>query len=160
MILKGSCHCGAVTFRLESNEPVPYMRCYCSICRKTAGGGGYCINLGGDAHTLQVSGSEHLKEYQAMIEDNGQQVRSRHHRVFCAECGSHLWAYHEDWPDLVHPVAGAIDTELPPPPASVHIMTGSKADWVTCASGTPDEQFERYPTQSLRQWHEAHGYKE
>jgi len=22
------------------------MRCYCSICRKTAGGGGYAINLG------------------------------------------------------------------------------------------------------------------
>ena len=41
MQLKGSCHCGAVKFRLQSDSPVPFMHCYCTICRKTAGGGGY-----------------------------------------------------------------------------------------------------------------------
>ena len=35
MKLEGSCHCGAVRFSVESHEPVPFMRCYCSICRKT-----------------------------------------------------------------------------------------------------------------------------
>ncbi|NWC98411.1 GFA family protein, partial [Pseudomonas sp. P7779] len=49
MQLEGSCHCGAVSFSLESAHPYPYQRCYCSICRKTQGGGGYAINLGGDA---------------------------------------------------------------------------------------------------------------
>ncbi len=39
MLLEGSCHCGAVAFRLESAHPYPYNICYCSICRKTAGGG-------------------------------------------------------------------------------------------------------------------------
>ena len=39
MLLKGSCHCGAVRFSLNSRTPYPYMRCYCSICRKTGGGG-------------------------------------------------------------------------------------------------------------------------
>ena len=39
MRLAGSCHCGRVRFRLESHTPYPYMRCYCSICRKTQGGG-------------------------------------------------------------------------------------------------------------------------
>ncbi|MCL7942209.1 hypothetical protein M8009_18170 [Halomonas sp. ATCH28] len=34
MLLEGSCHCGAVHFRVDS--PHPYQRCYCSICRKTA----------------------------------------------------------------------------------------------------------------------------
>ena len=48
MKLKGSCHCGAVTFTLDSHTPQPFMRCYCSICRKTAGGGGYAINIMGD----------------------------------------------------------------------------------------------------------------
>ena len=38
---EGSCHCGAVKFSLQSHTPYPYMRCYCSICRKTGGGGGY-----------------------------------------------------------------------------------------------------------------------
>ena len=46
MQLEGSCHCQAVRFSVESHEPYPFMRCYCSICRKTAGGGGYAINLG------------------------------------------------------------------------------------------------------------------
>ena len=36
MKLNGSCHCGAVKFSVESHTPYPYMRCYCSICRKTA----------------------------------------------------------------------------------------------------------------------------
>jgi hypothetical protein len=52
MKLEGSCHCGAVKFRLESNTPMPYQRCYCSICRKTQGGGGYAINIMGWADTL------------------------------------------------------------------------------------------------------------
>ena len=51
MLLEGSCHCGAVSFRVESSTPYPYQACYCSICRKTAGGGGYAINLGADANT-------------------------------------------------------------------------------------------------------------
>jgi hypothetical protein len=49
MHLEGSCHCGAVRFSLEAYGPVPYLRCYCSICRKTGGGGGFAINLGGRA---------------------------------------------------------------------------------------------------------------
>ena len=47
MHLDGSCHCGAVRFSLESAHPYPYNLCYCSICRKTGGAGGYAINLGG-----------------------------------------------------------------------------------------------------------------
>ena len=45
MKLEGSCHCKAVRFSLESLEPYPFMRCYCSICRKTAGSGGVGIFL-------------------------------------------------------------------------------------------------------------------
>ncbi len=45
MLLEGSCHCGSVKFSVESAEPVPFMRCYCSVCRKTAGSVGYAINL-------------------------------------------------------------------------------------------------------------------
>ena len=54
MRLKGSCHCGKVKFTVDSAEPVPFMRCYCSICRKTAGAGGYAINLGADARLPQI----------------------------------------------------------------------------------------------------------
>jgi len=67
MLLKGSCHCGAVRFSVQSHQPVPFMRCYCSICRKTAGSGGFAINLGADHATLQVQGREHLSVYRAKL---------------------------------------------------------------------------------------------
>ena len=53
MLLKGSCRCGAVRFEVDSHTPVPYQLCYCSICRKQQGGGGYAINLGADSATLE-----------------------------------------------------------------------------------------------------------
>ena len=44
MKIDGSCHCGAVRFSVQSPQPYPFNLCYCSICRKTAGGGGYAIS--------------------------------------------------------------------------------------------------------------------
>ena len=38
LLLKGSCRCNAVRFEVESHTPVPFMLCYCSICRKQQGG--------------------------------------------------------------------------------------------------------------------------
>ena len=67
MQLKGSCHCRAVRFTLESDSPVPFMHCHCSICRKTAGSGGYAINLGGDAATLKVTGSKYVTRFHALL---------------------------------------------------------------------------------------------
>ena len=162
MRLEGSCHCGSVRFSLESEQPWPYQRCYCSICRKT-GSGGYMINLGGDHRTLSVEGEEHLSVYRATITDPdapGGRRPSRHKRFFCGHCGSHLWAHNDRWPDLVHPVASAIDTELPAAPAHSHMMLGSKASWVPVELGPDDETFDEYPRTSLAAWHEEHGYRD
>ena len=76
MKLRGSCHCGAVRFSLESKTPYPYMWCYCSICRKTAGGGGYAINIMGEARTLKVTGRRHLAAYRAKLPADGKTVHS------------------------------------------------------------------------------------
>src|SRR3546814_14824673 len=51
-------------------------------------------------------------------------------RRFCRECGSALWLYDPSWPELVHPFASAIDSELPTPPSRVHLMLKYKAGWV------------------------------
>lgn len=157
MLLEGSCHCGRVRFSVESKEPWPYQRCYCSICRKT-GGGGFMVNLGGDMRTMKIEGRENLDHYCAMVERAGELVRSKHRRFFCKRCGCHLYAWHESWPDLVHPVASAIDTPLPEPPARVHLMLGSKANWVPVQAGPDDEQYDEYPAKSLADWHREHGY--
>lgn len=108
------------------------MRCYCSICRKTAGGGGYAINLGADYASLTVEGEEHLSIYRARLESGEASTGQRH---FCRHCGSALWLYDPTWPELVHPHASAIDTPLPLPPEHVHMMLGSRAPgWRSRAS--------------------------
>ncbi len=88
MLLEGSCHCGSVRFRVESETPYPYQACYCSICRKTAGGGGYVINLGADANTLEVEGAENVSVYTARAQDRGESERN-----FCRLYGSFLWLF-------------------------------------------------------------------
>jgi hypothetical protein len=158
MHLEGSCHCRKVRFTVESAEPVPFMRCYCSICRKTAGGGGYAINLGASTHSMKVTGKRYLGIYRARMQEGGKKEReSEARRYFCSRCGSALWVWDPRWPELVHPHASAIDTALPPAPESVHIMLRSKAPWVPVEGNARDPQFEQYPDMSLAQWHEAHG---
>ena len=156
MHLEGSCHCGSVTFSVESNEFLPFMRCYCSICRKTAGTGGYAINIGADHRTLKVTGKHHLRVYRAMLDDGGKKRQSTGERHFCGVCVSALWMWDPTWPDLVHPHAGAIDTPLPEPSANVHASLNSKAPWVRVEGKKGDERYETFPHYSLQQWHEQH----
>ena len=156
MKLDGSCHCGAVRFSVIADAPVPYMRCYCSICRKTAGGGGFAINLGAKADTLTVEGAENITVFHAIIEGKESEAERR----FCARCGSALWVYDPRWPDLLHPFASAIDTALPKAPESEHIMLGSKPAWVAVDAAPGDGRFAVYPDRSLEEWHRAHGLLE
>jgi hypothetical protein len=159
MQLEGSCHCGAVRFSLNSAHPYPYQRCYCSICRKTQGGGGYSINLGGDANSLKVRGRKQIAIYHARLKDEGDSRahRSTAERHFCKLCGSALWLFSPEWPELIHPFASAIDTPLPVPPEHTHLMLGSKASWVEIQPQPNDQQFEEYPEESIAQWHERLG---
>ena len=159
MHLEGSCHCGKIKFAVESAEPVPFMRCYCSICRKTAGAGGYAINLGAVALSMKVTGKRHLRIYRAHLpDDKGTGIHtSSGRRYFCANCGSALWLWDPTWPELVHPHASAIDTALPIPPQNVHCLLDSKAPWVKVEGQPGDLHFDHYPGMSLAQWHETNG---
>lgn len=159
MLLKGSCRCGAVRFEVQSHTPVPYQLCYCSICRKQHGGGGYAINLGAVSTTLAVEGEEHLGLYRAEIEDDERPSCeiSTGERRFCRQCGSALWLYDPTWPELVHPFASAIDTDLPVPPSRVHLMLKYKAGWVEPDIRDGDDTFAVYPRESLAQWHRRNG---
>ena len=155
MLLTGSCHCQAVKFTVESVHPYPFNLCYCSICRKTAGGGGYAINLGGEYASLQVQGRENISQYQAKItDDQGQHTISPAQRCFCKLCASALWVWDPRWPDLVHPFASAIDSELPVPPERTHLMLDSKREWVNLCLEEKDQQFGQYPKESIAEWHE------
>ena len=88
MRLYGSCHCGAVRFSVTADAPVPYMRCYCSICRKTAGGGGFAINLGAKADTLTVEGAENITVFHAIIEGEESEAERRFWESLPPEAGA------------------------------------------------------------------------
>ena len=154
MKIEGSCHCGAVKFAVEAPEPTPFLRCYCSICRKTAGSGGYGINLGARSDTLTIAGEEHIRFYHPGSGETGTGALGPSGRRFCSRCGSPLWNFDSRWPDLLHPHAGAIDSELPTPPERTHMMLGSAANWVEPNIKPGDKQFDEYPDESLAAWHE------
>ncbi|HET9735109.1 MAG TPA: GFA family protein [Burkholderiales bacterium] len=147
MLLKGSCHCGAVRFSVNSETPFPYMRCYCSICRKTAGGGGYAINIMGKAETMKVKGR--TKVYRA--------TRGGPQRHFCPKCGSALWLWDRRWGQWIYPFASAIDTRLPAPRERQHIMLDSKASWVPVPKGPRDRHFREFPKEAIVDWHRRRG---
>ncbi len=159
MLLQGSCHCGAVSFTVESPHPYPFNLCYCSICRKTAGAGGFAINISAQFPTLKVQGAEHIRSYSAVLHDggSGDPVQSPAERKFCGNCGSALWLWDPRWPDLMHPHASAIDTELPKPPERTHLMLGSKPGWVQACVEERDQTFDGYPDESIAEWHERLG---
>ncbi len=143
---------------MQSHAPHPYQLCYCTICRKTAGGGGFAINLSAVADSLDVKGRAALRVYRAELSDEaGRHHASTGERNFCGKCGSALWLYDPTWPDLIHPFASAIDTALPTPPARTHIMLQFKASWVVPDIGPDDQAFDGYPDLSIEEWHRARG---
>src|ERR1700733_15651537 len=113
MRLEGSCRCGAVSFTVDSHTPYPYQRCYCSICRKSAGGGGYAINIMGIADTLKVRGKRALGVWNAPIDGKTGSAD----RYYCKSCGPPLGGREEAWPDLIHPLVPGTGPELTRPPA-------------------------------------------
>jgi hypothetical protein len=159
MILEGSCRCEAVRFTVASHTPYPYQLCYCSICRKTAGGGGYAINIMGVAESLDVKGRKAIGVYRAKIwDDDGKTCEiSTGERNYCRKCATALWLFDASWPELVHPFASCIDTPLPVPPVRTHLMLRYKPAWVKPVIGKKDLAFDLYPRQSIEEWHKHHG---
>jgi len=160
MEIKGSCYCGQVKFTAVSHTPYPYMRCYCSMCRKTAGGGGYSINIMAQADTFKVEGEAHVAVHDCWTDDDehpGKLKKSSGQGYYCQHCGSALWASDPTWPRWIYPFASAIDNELPKPPELVHIMLDFAAPWVEVPRGEGHRHFNRYPDESIEDWHRRHG---
>jgi hypothetical protein len=142
--LNASCHCGSVKFRFESSHIHPFLKCYCSVCRKTQGGGGYAIAIDAYASSLKVEGREHIRVYRASTAE----------RHFCGICSSGLWIFHPQEPEMIFPYASAVDTPLPRASDHTHMMTEFNASWSQIVSESHDEFYERFPDESIAQWHE------
>ncbi|KAF9263261.1 hypothetical protein L218DRAFT_927687 [Marasmius fiardii PR-910] len=155
--LEGSCHCGAVRFSLQSSTAVPYQLCLCSICRKVGSSGG-SINLGGHYKTLNImQGKEHINVYHAVLDrDTPNERRASSERSFCSKCSTMLWLYDKSWPELIHPFASAIDSELLPPKKMVCLKLADKPNYVRLPEGEK-ALHKDYPALSLEDWHKENG---
>ena len=133
MKIKGSCYCGAVSYTANSVTPYPYIHCYCSFCRKTAGSGGYGINIMAEAPTLTITGEDNLVFHHGKDHDpeTDELVENENKRYFCKHCGSPMWAADPRWGEWIYPFASSIDTTLPKPPEILHIMLDFAAPWLT-----------------------------
>ena len=129
------------------DTPYPFNRCYCSICRKTGGGGGYAINIMGRADTLKITGEENVSVYRSARNDGmitRRTVSESEDRYFCCKCGSALWIQGTDYPDFVYPFASAVE-RLPEPPEITHLMLNEKAPWVRLHVTDHDARFDNIP---------------
>ena len=125
--------------------PIRSYLCYCSICRKTAGAGGFAINLGADARTLKVEGRG---AYPHLPRAHARRGRGRHRARRAQVLRAlrlPLWVWDPRWPDLVHPHASAIDTPLPVPPERTHSCSAARPPGSSPASAPKDQTFDRYP---------------
>lgn len=76
---KGSCHCGAVRFEVQTTLS-PALRCNCSLCKRK----GAVMAAVAPEHFTLLSGEDHLTLYQAM-------TRIAKH-YFCRVCG--IYTFH------------------------------------------------------------------
>lgn len=159
MQIVGSCQCEKVKFSALSETPVPFMYCFCSICRKCTGGLFGC-NIMARRETLKVTGRKYLRVYHARVKRKGKPAaRSEGERWFCGLCGTHLYVLDDRWPDGVWPNVGAIDSKLPSAPEHVFMMVRYKPRWVPDAILGDGPRFPEYPKLSIMQWHEERGLR-
>jgi hypothetical protein len=80
MAYSGSCHCGAVTFTVDSEPPASAMSCNCSHCRRK----GFLLSFVPAERFRLDSGEDRLATYTF----NTHQIRHR----FCTTCGTQPFA--------------------------------------------------------------------
>jgi len=78
-------------------------------------------------------------------------------RSFCSNCSSMLWLWDHHWPELIHPFASAIDTELPVPEEMVCVRGDSKPKWMRWPEGKKSVHEGFNGETSIEGWHKEKG---
>lgn len=95
------------------------------------------------------------RRYNAIKRSGSTSTPCSSERSFCRTCSTMLWLWDKQWPELIHPFASAIDSELPSPDEMACIMEDSKPAWVRWPEGKK-KVFKEYPDMSIKEWHEKH----
>ena len=130
MTIKGSCFCGAITYKIEG-ELRDARSCHCSMCRRAFSSQASAYALVEDKEFTWVSGGKLLSNYES---DNGAGLQ------FCSKCGSTLCGIYKGKINGV--TLGCVEGD-PNIKLERHIFVGSKAAWETIPEGVP--QYEEWP---------------
>lgn len=68
-----------------------------------------------------------------------------------------LWLWDKSWPELIHPFASAIDTDLPVPEEMVCVKADSKPAWVRWLEGKKTVHEHYNGETSIEGWHKERG---
>jgi hypothetical protein len=122
MTREGGCLCGAVRFRCEG-EPVNVRICHCRICQKAMGSPFFARALFAQT-SITIDG------------DTGRYPSSeRLERVFCARCGTRLFAWRNNGTAAGVALATFDDRNAFSP--TEHIWVSEKIAWLKLDDGLP-----------------------
>ncbi|MFC4203116.1 GFA family protein [Candidimonas humi] len=122
----GSCLCQKIHYQL-TQEPGDFGYCHCVSCRK-ASGSAHAANapvMRKNFHLL--AGAAELREFESspgMI------------RAFCSNCGSPIYAFRTERPELLGIRLGTLDTPFSKQ-AKEHRYVAEKATWETIEDQLP-----------------------
>lgn len=112
-VFSGGCHCGAVRFEVEAEEPLAVTECNCSICHRT-----------GYLHLIVNADRFHLLKGEEALTDYRFNTGTARHR-FCRVCGIKSFYIPRSHPDGVSVNLRCLDK----PPASLNIKTFDGRNW-------------------------------
>jgi hypothetical protein len=126
MTHRGSCLCGEVNYEIDG-ELGEFGYCHCRSCRK-ASGSAHGANAPVDRASFRLtSGAELIREFES---SPGKL------RAFCSRCGSPLFAYLTQSPDVLRIRLGSLDTPFNKRPRA-HTFVSQKADWEPIEGAVP-----------------------
>jgi hypothetical protein len=131
MDLRGTCECGAVTYRV-ADEFEYALNCHCRNCRASTG-----------SAFKPVGG---IRRERFVVTNGAERISTRgtddNHDARCAACGSLLYSIVRDG-EYVHVALGSLD-DAPSKRPSAHIWVSEKAPWYEIADDLP--QYAEFPT--------------
>ena len=136
-MITGHCLCGAVKFSYDA-EPKWTLNCHCESCRRATS----------TAMTTWISVPRTALHFSAAMPEyyaSSTGVR----RSFCGQCGSPLTYEHEQLPDEVHVLAGALSDPASARPQA-HIFVGEQLPWFEAADDLPRYEQTRADGQPIR----------
>ncbi|MCL1123803.1 GFA family protein [Shewanella surugensis] len=125
--ITASCQCGQVSYTLNK-APNKVLACHCKECQ-TLSSSPFSVTAVVPSSDITFDGD--MKQW-SRIADSGNQ----NHAKFCPTCGTRIYHYNPDMPDLIKlklkPVGASIDTDFAP---TLHVWVSEKQSWYQIPTG-------------------------